>query len=142
MPPTRLAAYAALALSLTAAPALADKFDLDPSQPPLQLCTAVQKNVRFAHNVWDNGARDTFAEMKTYIGEQLSGKGEVEDKLLKIYQEMLARIEAGEYSEPKMAHALGNVTARNNAGTLCLKAFPTDGQPARRAPLTSPVPRD
>lgn len=143
MPPSRFTVTcASLALGLAAAPALADKFDLDASQPPLQLCTTVQKNVRFMHNVWDNGARDTFADMKTHIGTQLTDKGEAEGKLLKIYLEMAGRIEAGDYSEPKMSHAVGNLTARNNAGTLCLQAFPSDGQPARRTPLTSPVPRD
>lgn len=129
-------------LTLPALPALADKFMLDPTEPPLQLCSSVQKNVRFMHNVWDNGARDTFALMKSYIGEQLSGKGEGEAKLLKVYREVIGRIEAGDFSEPRMAHGEGQIAARNNAGTLCLTAFPTDDTVGRRTPVANPVSRD
>jgi hypothetical protein len=129
-------------LTLPALPALADKFMLDPTEPPLQLCTGVQKNVRFMHNVWDNGARDTFAQMKAYINEQLTGKGEGEAKLLKIYNEMITRIEAGDYSEPKMIHGEGQIAARNNAGTLCLTAFPTTETVGKRSPIANPVSRD
>lgn len=129
-------------LALPAPPALADKFILDASEPPLQLCSAVQKNVRFMHNVWDNGARDTFAQMKAYIGEQLTGKGEGEAKLLKVYREMIGRIETGNYSEPKMAHAEGQLAARNNAGTLCLTAFPSEDAVGKRTPLANPASRD
>lgn len=136
------ATLAAAAFGFAAAPAHADKFDLDPSQPPLHLCTAVQKNIRFLHNVWDNGARDTFAQAKGYIVEQLTGKGEAEAKLFKVYEEMLRRIEAGDYSEPKMSHLEGNLGARNNAGTLCLTAFPSDDKVGKRAPVANPVSRD
>ncbi len=129
-------------LTLPALPAQADKFLLDPTEPPLQLCSSVQKNVRFMHNVWDNGARDTFAQMKSYIGEQLSGKGEGEAKLLKVYREIIGRIEAGDYSEPRMAHGEGQIAARNNAGTLCLTAFPTDDAVGRRTPVANPLSRD
>ena len=129
-------------LTLPAGPALADKFSLDPTEPPLQLCSSVQKNVRFMHNVWDNGARDTFAQMKAYIGEQLSDKGEGEAKLLKVYREVIGRIEAGDYSEPKMAHGEGQFKARNNAGTLCLSAFPSDDTAGKRTPIANPVSRD
>ena len=129
-------------LALPAVPAQADKFTLDASEPPLQLCSSVQKNVRFMHNVWDNGARDTFAQMKAYIGEQLSGKGEGEAKLLKVYREMIGRIETGDYSEPRMAHGEGQLAARNNAGTLCLTAFPSDDAVGKRTPLANPVSRD
>lgn len=129
-------------LTLPARPALADKFMLDPTEPPLQLCSSVQKNVRFMHNVWDNGARDTFAQMKSYIGEQLSGKGEGEAKLLKVYREVIGRIEAGDFSEPRMAHGEGQIAARNNAGTLCLTAFPTDDTVGRRTPVANPVSHD
>ncbi|TXG76383.1 MAG: hypothetical protein E6R11_08185 [Rhodocyclaceae bacterium] len=143
MHPARFAAFlAAATVGLAAGPARADKFDLDPNQPPLHLCTAVQKNVRFLHNVWDNGARDTFAQAKGYIVEQLTGKGEAEGKLLKVYEEMLRRIEAGDYSEPKMSHLEGNLGARNNAGTLCLTAFPSDDKVGKRAPVANPVSRD
>jgi len=142
MHPARFAAILAAASAFAAAPAHADKFDLDPGQPPLHLCTSVQKNIRFLHNVWDNGARDTFAQAKSYIVEQLTGKGEAEAKLFKVYEEMLRRIEAGDYSEPKMSHLEGNLGARNNAGTLCLTAFPSDDKVGKRAPVANPVSRD
>jgi hypothetical protein len=142
-PSAPIARMAGLALlSLAALPALADKFQLDPTEPPLQLCSSVQKNVRFMHNVWDNGARETFAQMKSYIGEQLSGKGEGEAKLLKVYREVIGRIEAGDYSEPRMAHGEGQIAARNNAGTLCLTVFPTDDAVGQRTPVANPVSRD
>ena len=78
----RLAGVALLALP--ALPALADKFTLDPTEPPLQLCSSVQKNVRFMHNVWDNGARDTFAQMKATSANncrQGRGRGEAAEGL-------------------------------------------------------------
>lgn len=129
-------------LALCAPRALADKFVLDPSEPPLQLCASVQRNVRFMHNAWDNGARDTFSQIKTYIGEQLGNKGESATKLLKVYLEIVERIEAGDYSEPKMAHAEGQIAARNNAGTACLSAFPASNPVGARAPVANPVSRD
>lgn len=132
----------AVLLALLALPALADRFILDPTEPPLRLCSSVQKNVRFMHNVWDNGARDTFTEMKAYIGEQLGNKGDGEAKLLKVYREMIGRIEAGDYSEPRMGHAEGQIAARNKAGTLCLTAFPAADAVGTRAPLSSPATRD
>ena len=138
-----IARHAGVALlGLAALPALADKFTLDPTEPPLQLCSSVQKNVRFMHNVWDNGARDTFAQMKAYIGEQLNGKGEGEAKLLRIYREIIGRIEAGDFSEPKMVHGEGQLAARTNAGTLCLTAFPTTDSVGTRTPVANPVSRD
>lgn len=129
-------------LSLAWLPALADKFVLDPTEPPLQLCSSVQRNVRFLHNVWDNGARETFAQMKAYIGEQLSNKGAGAAKLLTVYRELIGRIEAGDYSEPRMAHAEGQIAARNNAGTLCLTAFPTSDPGGARTQPANPASRD
>lgn len=139
-PITRVAC--ATLLSLAWLPALADKFVLDPTEPPLQLCSSVQRNVRFMHNAWDNGARETFAQMKAYIGEQLSNKGEGAAKLLTVYRELIGRIEAGDYSEPRMAHAEGQIAARNNAGTLCLTAFPTSDPVGARAPAANPASRE
>ena len=41
-----------------------------------------------------------------------------------------------------MAHGEGQIAARNNAGTLCLTAFPTGDTVGKRTPVANPVSRD
>lgn len=127
------------ALIATSGTALADPFKLDAHESPLNLCSGVQKNVRMMHNMRDNGAQQTFDEVKKYINDNLTGKGPDEEKLLKIYQEVISRIEKGEFSPPQTEHAEGQLKARQVAGTLCLTAFPTTEEKGPRSPVASPV---
>lgn len=135
----KFAAASLCALIAISGPAVADAFKLDAHESPLNLCSGVQKNVRMMHNMRDNGAQQTFDEVKKYINDNLTGKGPEEAKLLKIYQELIPRIESGEFSPPQVEHAEGQLKARQVAGTLCLTAFPTTEDKGKRAPMTSPV---
>lgn len=104
--------------------AVADQITWEARGDSLRICTAVQKNVRFMYNARAAGATDTYAQMKAYMREVLSGKGEPEDRLRAIYEDILARIDAGEFSPPKETQGEGQLKARNAAGASCLKAFP------------------
>lgn len=120
---TTLAALAIGAAVSTSAHA--DNINWEARGKPLQVCEAVQKNVRFMYNALANGATDTYAEMKAHMRATLADKGEAEAKLLTVYEAILPRIEAGEFSPPRETRVEGTIKARNEAGALCLKAFAT-----------------
>jgi hypothetical protein len=105
---------------------LADEITWEAHGNPLRVCGAMQRNVRFMYNARANGATETYAQMKDYMRQVLSGKGEPEERLRVLYEEILARIEAGEYSPPKETPAEGQLKARSAAGASCLKAFQSD----------------
>lgn len=111
-------------LAVTSLPAWSDDITWDARGKPLRICSAVQKNVRFMYNALGNGATDTYADMKAHMRNVLSDKGEPEDKLRQVYEDILGRIEAGEFSPPREEKGEGQLKARNTAGALCLKAFP------------------
>jgi hypothetical protein len=109
---------------LAANGAHASDIDWSPAKTNIQTCYALQKNVSFMFKARANGATETFAEMKADVNTFLNGKGESETKLLEIYNNVIPRIEAGEFSPPKFDHAVGQLEAKQTAGKLCLKAFP------------------
>ncbi|MGB8857211.1 MAG: hypothetical protein WCC58_11145 [Burkholderiales bacterium] len=102
----------------------ASDVDWSPGKNNIQTCFGLQKNISFMFKARANGATETFAEMKADVKKFLSGKGEAETKLLAIYENILPRIEAGEFSPPKFEHAAGQVEAKQTAGKQCLQAFP------------------
>jgi YD repeat-containing protein len=120
--PAILASF--MVLTMASTPARSDEITWDARGTPLRICNAVQKNVRFMYNALGKGATDTYADMKAYMHNVLTGKGEPEEKLRQVYEEILARIEAGEFSPPREEKGEGQLKARNTAGALCLKAFP------------------
>jgi hypothetical protein len=113
--------FASLALANIAH---ATDVDWSPGKNNIQTCFALQKNISFMYKARANGATETFAEMKADVNKALGGKGDAETKLLAIYNNILPRIEAGEFSPPKFEHALGQLEAKQTAGKLCLQAFP------------------
>lgn len=115
---------AVLLASLPPAVAHAEEMTWDARGKPLEICKAMQKNVRYMYNARGNGATQTYAEIKAYMRAALAGKGEPEDRLLAAYENILARIESDEFSPPRETPGEGQLKARNAAGTLCLKAFP------------------
>jgi hypothetical protein len=111
--------------TLLASPvARASDIDWTPGKTNILTCYALQKNISFMFKARANGATETFAEMKADVNTFLSGKGESETKLLEIYNNVIPRIEAGEFSPPKFEPAVGQLEAKQTAGKLCLKAFP------------------
>jgi hypothetical protein len=95
-----------------------------PSKNNIKTCFALQKNISFMFKARANGATETFAEMKSDVNKFLGGKGEAETKLLEIYNNVIPRIEAGEFSPPKFEPAVGQLEAKQVAGKLCMQAFP------------------
>jgi hypothetical protein len=125
--PDRIHAWSALALAAllsAAGSAGADPGAWESRGKPVEVCDGVQRNVRYMYNALGNGATQTYAEMKAHMRSTLGGKGEPESRLLAVYEEALARIEAGEFSPPRTTPGEGQLAARNAAGALCLKAFP------------------
>jgi hypothetical protein len=104
--------------------ARASDVDWSPAKTNIQTCYALQKNISFMFKARANGATETFAEMKADVNTFLGGKGESETKLLEIYNNVIPRIEAGEFSPPKFEPAVGQLEAKQTAGKLCLQAFP------------------
>jgi hypothetical protein len=102
----------------------ASEIDWAPGKNNIQTCFALQKNISFMFKARANGATETFAEMKADVKKSLGGKGEAETKLLAVYDNVLPRIEAGEFSPPKFEHAIGQLEAKQAAGKLCMQAFP------------------
>lgn len=105
----------------------ADDLSWETKGKPVNICYAVQKNVRFFYNAWANGARDTYGELKSYMRNTLDGKGPAEAKLLAVYEVVLPKIESGELLPPNVAtRIVGHQRAQQIAGTACLKAFASD----------------
>ncbi len=102
----------------------ASDVDWSPSKNNIKTCFALQKNVAFMYKARANGATETFAEMKADVNKFLSGKGEAETKLLAVYNNVIPRIEAGEFSPPKFELGVGQLEAKQTAGKLCMQAFP------------------
>lgn len=102
----------------------ASDVDWAPGKNNIQTCFALQKNISFMFKARANGATETFAEMKADVKKSLSDKGDAEAKLLAIYDNVLPRIEAGEFSPPKFEHAVGQLEAKQTAGKQCMQAFP------------------
>jgi hypothetical protein len=102
----------------------ASDVDWSPGKNNIQTCFALQKNISFMFKARANGATETFAEMKADVNKFLGGKGESETKLLEVYNNVIPRIEAGEFSPPKFEHAVGQLEAKQTAGKLCMQAFP------------------
>ncbi len=119
---TVLAAVAAIVL-LTPVTTRADEFRLDARGDPIRICDAVQRNVRFMYNTRASGASSTYAEIRAHIRKELTGRGEAEDRLNQVYDRILTRIENDEFSPPKAERAEGQLKARQEAGTDCLKNF-------------------
>ncbi len=114
----------AIALALCSAAVHATDVDWAPGKKSIDTCYALQKNVSFMFKARANGATETFAEMKVDLQKQLGGKGEAEEKLKKIYMDIITRIEADEFSPPKFEPAVGQLEAKQTAGKMCLQAFP------------------
>ena len=124
MPASKLFTAFVFATLATANVVHASDIDWAPGKTNIQTCFALQKNISFMFKARTNGATETFAEMKADVKKSLGGKGEAETKLLAIYENVLPRIEAGEFSPPKFEHAVGQLEAKQTAGKLCLQAFP------------------
>jgi hypothetical protein len=116
--------FTALIFASLAPLAQASDVDWAPTKNNIQTCFALQKNISFMFKARANGATETFAEMKADVNKFLSGKGEAETKLLAIYNNVIPRIEAGEFSPPKFEPAVGQLEAKQTAGKLCLAGFP------------------
>lgn len=119
---TVLPVLASIVLLVPAA-ARADEFKLDARGEPIRICDAVQRNVRFMYNARANGASSTYAEIRAHIRKELAGRGEAEDRLNQVYERILTRIESDEFSPPKADRAEGQLKARQEAGTDCLRNF-------------------
>lgn len=118
--------FTTLIFASLAAANVAHASDVDwaPGKTNIQTCFALQKNISFMYKARANGATETFAEMKADVKKSLSGKGDAETRLLTIYDNVLPRIEAGEFSPPKFEHAVGQLEAKQTAGKMCMQAFP------------------
>jgi hypothetical protein len=115
---------AAALLFLSAATAHADNFTWEATGKPLDICYAVQKNVKFFYNTWATGAKDTYLEMKDYMHKTLDSKGPREAKLLAVYEGVLPKIENGELLPPQVeTRYVGNNKAQQIAGAACFSAF-------------------
>jgi hypothetical protein len=122
-----LVLFACLAISGLAA---ADDLTWDARGQPLEVCSALQKNMRFLYNAWTNGATETYGELKAYLHTTLSGKGEPESRLLAVYDGLLPRLEHNEFAPPNVTDRVaGHNMLRQIAGTACLGAFPKQAAP-------------
>ena len=109
---------------LPAAVSHADSFTLETKGNPVDICYAVQKNVKFFYNTWANGAKDTYGEMKDYMQKTLGEKGPDGTRLLAVYEGVLPKIENGELLPPRIeTRYLGNNKAQQLAGAACFKEF-------------------
>jgi hypothetical protein len=125
-----LVLFGCLAISGLAA---ADDLTWDARGQPLEVCGAVQKNMRFLYNAWTNGARETYGELKAYLQATLSGKGEPEARLLAVYDGLLPRLEQSEFAPPNVPDRVaGHNKLRQVAGTACLSAFPKQAAPRQQ----------
>ena len=116
-----LATSVCLGISL---PAYADDMSWETTGKPVDICYAVQKNVRFLYNAWANDAKDTYREVKVYMKQNLEGQGPEKAKLMAIYQTTLPKIESGEFLPPKVeTRYVGNNKLQQFAGAECFKAF-------------------
>ena len=105
-------------------PSHADNLTWETKGKPIDICYAVQKNVRFFYNAWANGATDTYGELKTHMNRTLADKGVDEAKLLAVYGEVLPKIESNELLPPNVPdRRTGHEKAKQIAGAACLKAF-------------------
>ena len=117
-------AFALAFAVLPATASYADNFTWDATGKPLDICYAVQKNIKFLYNTWANDARDTYAEVKDYMHKTLEAKGPAEAKLLAVYEDVLPKIESGELLPPQVeTRYVGNNKAQQLAGAACFTAF-------------------
>ena len=104
----------------------ADSFTWETTGNPVDICYAVQKNIKFFYNTWANDAKDTYGEMKDYMQKTLNEKGADGAKMLAVYEGVLPKIENGELLPPQIeTRYVGNNKAQQLAGAACFKAFDT-----------------
>jgi hypothetical protein len=123
--PARFRLRAALAvLALSSLPALAIDVDLDVEGKPEEVCLNTEKTMRMVMNIWANGAMETYAEVKPELEKSLGAHGERGAKVLPVYQQMMPRIEAGEFLPPNVISRYeGHQKLRAATHQVCMKAL-------------------
>ena len=110
--------------ALVSAGARADEFSWDATAKDDVVCKAVQNNIRFFYITFNNSP-DTYQEVKTYMHDQLTGKGDRETQLMAVYDTLLPRLEAGDFKPPAVESVgAGRRKLLDDAQTTCVAKFP------------------
>jgi hypothetical protein len=122
--PILRACMALALLALSSLPALALDVDLDVDGKPEEVCLNTEKTMRMVMNIWANGALETYAEVKPELEKTLGAHGERGAKVLPVYQQMMPRIEAGEFLPPNVVSRYeGHQKLRAVTHQVCMKAL-------------------
>lgn len=120
-----LAAATGLLLVLASSSSLALDVDLEVNgNKPEEACLNTEKTMRMVMNVWANGATDTYAQIRPDLEKGLKDQGERGAKVLPVFQEIMPRIESGEFLPPKVISRYeGHQKLRAATHALCMQAL-------------------